>query len=89
MIVERFRTILKDDYGSMIVSALIGLGIAALFKKSCDGQMCKQYIAPKVNDIINNIWGFNGECYVYEPKDVSCSANSENIIKPSPKDIHV
>jgi hypothetical protein len=88
MIVERLRTIFKDKYGSMIVSALIGFGLAALFQKSCEGGICEVYYTPDRNKLENETVKFDGECYRYIPKDTSCK-NKEHmkIIHPKPKDI--
>lgn len=90
MIVEKLRRIVKDDYGAAIVSALIGFGLAAFFQKSCEGGICEVYYSPDKNKLKDQVAKFDGDCYRYIPKDVSCkNKESKKIIEAKPKDLRV
>ena len=39
-----FERLVQSDTGKAIISILLGLGLAALFKKTCKGRKCVQYV---------------------------------------------
>ena len=90
MIVEKLRRVINDDYGAMVVSALIGFGIAAFFQKSCEGGICEVYYSPDKNKLEQHTTKFDNECYKYIPEDVSCkNKDKKKVIIAKPKDIVV
>ena len=48
MELKRFFT---TETGKAIMSLLLGLGLASLFRKSCDGINCIHFKAPSLEDI--------------------------------------
>lgn len=65
------KDLLKSDTGSIIISVVLGLGLAALFRKACVDNKCIVVKGPK-SDEIQNAYRMNGECYKYEPVYVEC-----------------
>ena len=41
------------ESGKVIISLLLGLGLATLFKRSCQGKNCIEFKAPSLEDIKN------------------------------------
>lgn len=73
-LLSRAHALMKDNFGAAIVSALIGLGIASLFRKACVGDVCKVYVAPDPKTVEGQQFRFDGSCYEYTQEDVSCDA---------------
>tara|TARA_B100000035_G_C20717054_1_gene429577 strand:+ start:303 stop:536 length:234 start_codon:yes stop_codon:yes gene_type:complete len=51
----------KTKTGMNMLSILLGLGIAGMFKMSCDNRSCLVYKAGDLSD--NNIFKYNNKCY--------------------------
>lgn len=67
--------ILNTDIGKYFISIILGLGLATLFKKSCDDNSCVVYKAPNINDLTNGKpYKFNNDCYNYNFNSASCDA---------------
>ena len=43
----------------LIVSIILGLGIASLFKKVCEGRNCIIIKGPSINEVESNTYKFN------------------------------
>ena len=66
---------LKSRTCVVIISIIWGLGLATLFKKSCEGKKCNiiQYKGPDLNWINNSIFNYGTpNCYKYKPILNSC-----------------
>jgi len=68
----------KTKTGMNVLSILLGLGLAGIFKMSCDNRSCLIY---KAGDISNtdNIFKYNNECYKATESSTSCDSNKEII----------
>jgi len=65
----------KSRIGILFISIVWGLGLATLFRKSCDGINCKviEYHGPNIEDR-NAYWRYgNEECYQWSPYIISCN----------------
>ena len=64
---------LRDNYtGKMIISIILGLGIAALFRKVCTERDCLVIKGPNIKETESNIYAFDGKCYKYKAKGTPC-----------------
>jgi hypothetical protein len=62
--------------GKIFISILIGLGLASLFRKSCENRECIAFHAPKTKDVEKNIYRHDNRCYKFTATSVSC--NNDN-----------
>lgn len=65
---------LKTRTGIIIISIVWGLGLATLFRKSCDGANCKviEYQGPPTSSA-KYAWNYGGEkCYGLNPYVTKC-----------------
>ncbi len=67
----------KSRTGSVLISVIWGLGIAALFKQVCKGDNCIIIKGPDPKVIRNNIYGHNDGCVQFEPYIVPCKGESK------------
>lgn len=61
------------EMGSVVFSAIIGFGIATIFRQTCKGN-CVIIKAPDVDDIKQNVYEMDGVCYRYTPRSVPCNS---------------
>jgi len=65
--------IMAHPVGNILISAMLGLGLAALFKKVCNDGHCVVVKGPPFEDIKDKVFVFEDKCYQYSPKAASCS----------------
>ena len=69
MDLKRFFT---TETGKGIMSLLLGLGLASLFRKSCDGINCIHFKAPSLEDIKTKKYKYGNKCFQYQMDTVMC-----------------
>ena len=62
---------LNNSTGIIIISILLGLGLATLFRRNCKNN-CIILKGPEQNKIANQIFNFDDKCYKYTHKIVKC-----------------
>jgi len=86
------KRILYTDFGQKLLSIILGLGLATLFRKVCKGRNCMVFKAPPLKDIETSTYKQNGKCYQFTYETVTCDtkksiidfANSTDDITESP-----
>jgi|TARA_A100001015_G_C14563093_1_gene546127 hypothetical protein len=63
----------KTKTGMNMLSVLLGLGIAGMFKMSCDNRSCLVYRAGDLSE--NKIFKYNDQCYEATEKIETCDNN--------------
>lgn len=64
--------IVDTSTGSMIVSVIIGLGLASFFRKVCKDGRCVVIKGPDVQEIKEKVYKIDNECYQYTPVITDC-----------------
>jgi hypothetical protein len=64
--------LLNTKTGSIVVSIILGLGLAALFRRACKNNSCIVIKGPKMEDVNNFYYKINHECYKYKPVISEC-----------------
>ena len=63
---------MNTEYGSVVISIVLGLGLASFFKKVCKDGRCIIVKGPPINEVNKNIYKINEECYKYTPFATKC-----------------
>ena len=71
------RRLLYGNVGRVVMSIILGLGLATLFRKVCTDRDCIVFKAPDINKIKNQIFDFGGKCYTFEEKIEKCNNNKK------------
>jgi hypothetical protein len=72
-----FGKFIKSKMGMDILSIILGLGLASIFKISCNHRNC---LIHKVGgDLKQNVLKYNDKCYKAKEKSVSCDDSKEII----------
>ena len=71
--------VMNHPIGNLLISIILGLGLAAIFKKVCNDGHCVVIKGPPYENIKDKIFVFEDKCYKYKPKAVSCkNSDKEN-----------
>ena len=71
------RRLIYSDFGKYIVSFILGMGLASLFKRACRERNCLKFVAPPFEKIDKQVFQYNDKCYVYEQSSESCSPSKK------------
>lgn len=66
------ENIMQDKVGSVVISVVLGLGLAALFRRACKDGNCIVIKAPKQEDVQKYYYKVEENCYKYTPYVVDC-----------------
>lgn len=69
------KEILEEKMGQVIISVILGLGLASLFRKICNGDNCIIIKSPDLKDLKKYYYKIDSQCYKYEPYSTSCELN--------------
>lgn len=69
--------ILETDSGAIVVSVIIGLGLASFFRKVCKDGRCVVIKGPDVKEISENAYKLDNECYKYKPVVTKCESKND------------
>lgn len=70
--IENALKSLKTDTGKCIVSIILGIGLASIFRKSCESRNCMIFNAPSIDDIKENTYKHDGKCYKFTERSTKC-----------------
>ena len=69
-----FGRLLYSKQGQAFISIVLGLGLAMLFQKSCQGDGCEVYLPPDISSLEKYTYVVNKDkCIQYEPEFVPCT----------------
>jgi hypothetical protein len=71
----QINNLLKNDMGKIIVSCILGLGLASLFKKVCIDDSCLVIKSPPKEEIEDYVFKHQDKCYTYNPEITTCPRN--------------
>jgi hypothetical protein len=74
------KKVMNDRMGSVIISVILGLGLAALFRRACSGGSCVVIKAPNREDLKKYVYKVDDDCFKYTPYVVAC--RDGNTVKP-------
>ena len=67
------------ETGKIIMSILLGFGLASLFRTVCKGNNCILFRAPPLADFNDKIYKHNGKCIKYVPVATKCTLNAKTV----------
>jgi len=70
---------IHTETGRIIMSILLGLGLASLFRTVCKDNNCLVFHAPPLDEFKDKIYKTNGKCVKYIPVPTKCSLNAKTV----------
>ena len=74
-----FRKLISSDNGRILLSIILGLGLSAIFKKTCDSRSCLVFESPPLEELRENVYKYNQKCYRFSEKQVKCDKKKQKI----------
>jgi hypothetical protein len=63
---------IKTDFGRVVVSIILGLGLASLFRKTCSELGCFNFVSPGLQDVEENVYAHGDTCVKFKAKTLAC-----------------
>jgi len=57
----------------IIISIILGLGIASLFRSACETRNCIIIEGPPIESVENNLYKFGNNCYKFKSYKSDCN----------------
>lgn len=74
-----FGKFVHTETGKIIMSILLGFGLASLFRTVCKDKDCLIFHAPPLDEFKDKTYKMNGKCVKYVPVAAKCSLNTKTI----------
>ena len=65
--------------GKIIMSIILGIGLATFFRAVCKGRHCRIVSSPPMEEIEDQTYKFNDKCYTFEKKAINCQINKKTV----------
>jgi len=69
--------VLENKIGRIVISVILGFGLAALFRRVCEGNNCFIIKSPPHSEIDGKVFGFDKKCYHYKSESTKCAVDDE------------
>lgn len=69
--------LLHTTNGRYILSAILGFGLATIFRTVCKDKNCLIFKAPPLDQIDNKVYKFQDKCYKYTSVSKACDSAKE------------
>jgi hypothetical protein len=74
-----FGKFVHTQTGKIIMSILLGFGLASLFRTVCKNKQCLIFYAPPLEQIQDKIYKNGKKCVKYSPVSTKCNANVKTV----------
>lgn len=77
--IKKMLSAIHTPNGQYIISFILGMGIASLFRKVCKDRNCIIFKAPDFDEVTKNVYTYGDKCYTFKKQPVTCG-NVERVI---------
>jgi hypothetical protein len=75
-----FKEWIHKENSKYIISIILGLGLAALFRKACKDGACIHFESPPMKDLTNgSVYKYGDECYNYNVATQKCNSYKKTV----------
>ena len=72
-----FKRLINTALGKNIISIMLGLGLATLFRKVCKDRNCITFKGPILGEIDGKIYKHGEKCFSYQALSAPCDKNKQ------------
>lgn len=75
----KLKEILNSNTGKIIISIILGLGLATLFRSACSEKGCVVFLAQQPKKTEKKTFKEDENCYKYTLKQTSCKTTKKKV----------
>lgn len=80
------KRLLDTEMGRVVISAILGLGLASLFNKVCKDKNCIVFNGPVLSEFDGKIYKHGEKCYKYSMQPSKCDKTKRIINVSDPNE---
>jgi len=80
------KRLLDTEMGRVVISAILGLGLASLFNKVCKDKNCIIFNGPVLSEFDGKIYKHGEKCYKYSMQPSKCDKTKRIINVSDPNE---
>lgn len=73
------KKIVSSENGAIVMSIIMGIGLATLFRQHCKNRDCIVFEAPSKEFLTKGILKYDNKCYKNTPEHVQCSKTKKKV----------
>jgi hypothetical protein len=73
------KRLIYSDVGRIVISVILGLGLATLFRRVCKERDCLVFHAPEMNKIKGQVFKFKDKCFQFEEEIEKCDSRKKTV----------
>ena len=70
---------MHTQQGKYLISIILGIGLASLFRKVCKKRNCLVFRAPPLEEVKNNVYSYDSKCYKFKEKASKCNPDKKQV----------
>ena len=75
-----FKEWIHKENSKYIISIILGLGLAALFRNACKDGACIHFESPPMKDLTSgSVYKYGNECYNYNVATQKCDSDKKMV----------
>ena len=74
---SRLKLLLTSKHGQILLSCLLGLGLATIFRRACKSGNCVVHRIPNRSDFHEKVFKEDGNCFKVSLNESKCDSNKE------------
>ena len=75
--VNKFINVMHTNHGRMIISIVLGIGLASIFRKTCKAAGCFKFISPPTKEVKESVYLHDGACYKFTTETIKCGSGKQ------------
>lgn len=76
---SRLKRLFYTKYGQLLLSCLLGLGLATVFRRACRSGNCVVHKVPSRSDMVNKVYKENGACFKVSLNEAKCDQSKKEL----------
>ena len=65
---------MHTEFGQVVISIILGIGLASMFRRSCHDEGCYNFQSPKTSEIESTTYLHDGTCYKFKAQTKKCKS---------------
>lgn len=65
---------MHTKFGQVVISIILGIGLASLFRRTCRNEDCYTFQSPKTGEVENTTYLHGGSCYKFKAETKKCES---------------
>jgi hypothetical protein len=65
---------MHTKFGQVVISIILGIGLASLFRRTCHDEDCYKFKSPKTSEVESTTYLHGGSCYKFKAETKNCES---------------